>query len=750
MPVTIRSRLLLLVLSLLLPAMAGAAWLIASTLAAERRDHERTLRDTARALSQVVDRELAQRAGLARVLAQSRWLDDGPAVTPTQLAAFEQQAQRALEGIDGWIELRAADRLLLDTRHDPAVALNTPSALIDRAVVLPLQTGARAADAHAAVVQPVERQGRVMLNLHVALGPSELQRIVDAQKLPSAWVGAVIDNRGNIMARHPGGKTNVGRLAMADLRARMATATEGLFESASLDGMRAKGYYSLSPQGWAYVAAMPLEEFEGLTQSAVMQVVLASLFLLALAVMGARGVARSIIQPVQVLKEAAARMQAGEPVPAASTGIVEYDDVKLALAAAAESIALSRVELERQVAAAIARTRQAEQRLSQGHRVEALGRLTGGVAHDFNNLLGVISNSAHLIGRHEKAAELQVPLGATRRAVQMGSHLTQHLLRFAGRQPVSPGVVELRRFLPEVLDLIRSVLGRKIELSLKVAPDTAPILVDAGELELALINLALNARDAMPHGGELQLAARNATAEDREDFADGVGLKPGPQVLITVRDGGIGIAPEVAARVFEAFLTTKPFGQGSGMGLSQVHGFSIQAGGAVRLASTPLLGTTVFMLLPVNAGAQALGTAGSGSAASAQSSLAGARVLLVDDNEALGDVTQALLHDQGAHVQRAGDAGEALRLVAAQPAFDVVLTDVMMPGMDGLALARRLRQQDPALAVVLISGYSSGASSSEFPFLRKPCPPDHLLATLAHAIASMADRPEGADGPAAL
>ena len=737
LPVTIRSRLLLLMLLVLVPGLIGTAWLVGSTIEAERSSQERNLRDTARALSTVMDRELVQRAAVARVLAQSRWLDDAPELTLDQLAHFQQLVQRALEGAAGWVELRTADRLLLDTRHEAdATARSSSGALYEKPLLLPLQPGTGADDAHAAVVQPVVRDGRVVLNLLLTIRPLELQRIIDAQKLPPDWVGTVMDDRGTVIARHPGGQTHIGRKATADLSQRIGAAPEGLFNSVSLDGQRTTGYYSKSPQGWAYISAMPGEQFSGLAQRSVVQAALAAVVLLALAVAGVLGVSRRIVGPVQMLKVAAERMQAGGPVPTGSTGIAEYDEVTRALADAAQAIARARSELEHQVAEAIARTRQAEQRLSQGQRVEALGRLTGGVAHDFNNLLGIISNSAHLISRHPMAGELEVPLGAVRRAVQTGHRLTQHLLSFAGRRPVSPAAVQLHGYLPDVVELIRNVMGRRIELSVKVAPDTAPVLADVAELELALLNLSLNARDAMPQGGELQLAARNATAEDREDFADLSGVAPGPLVLLTVRDDGIGIAPEVAVHVFEPFFTTKPFGQGSGLGLSQVHGFVTQAGGALRLASTCGLGTTVLMLLPVAASAPAQ----PGPASIAEGpSIAGARVLLVDDNDALADVTEVLLQAHGAQVLRARDASQALRLLAAQTDFDALLTDVVMPGeIDGLALAHLVRQQHPALPVVLISGYSKAASASGFPLLRKPCAPEELLAGLRRAMATHA------------
>jgi len=744
MPVTIRSRLLLLVLSVLLPGLLGVGWLIGRTFEAERGAHERTMRDSARALSMVVDRELSQRAAIARVLAQSRWLDEAPDLLPAQLQALEVQARRAIQGMDGWIEVRVPGRKLLDTRLPagtlpplPAPGQPPGPPLADLPAVRPLQDADNADRAHAQVVQPVVRNGRTVANLVVTLRPVELQRIIDDMALPADWVGAVLDSQHRVVARHPGGSAFLGRQATPDLRANLEKGNEGMFESMTLDGTRSAGYFSTSPQGWTYAAGMPREQYAGMVPQAVVQVGLGALLLLALAVAGALWVSRRIVAPVQALKVAAARMQAGQPVPHRATGIIECDEVALALAEAAEAMQHARSDLERQVSDAVARTRQAEQRVSQSQRVEALGRLTGGVAHDFNNLLGVISNSAHLIERHPAASELQVPISATLRAVEVGSRLTQHLLRFAGRRPVRPQALELGRYLPEIQELMRSVLGRHIEVLVRVAPETAAVRVDSSELELALINLALNARDAMSSGGEVRVAARNADAGDAE------GLPGTPErryVLITVSDDGSGIAPELAERVFEPFFTTKPVGKGTGLGLSQVHGFCVQAGGTARLASTPGVGTTVSLLLPAVAAHEADDDVPV--AARPAADIAGARILLVEDNEELGDVTAALLQAHGAQVGRAANAAEALLLVAAQPPWDVVLSDVVMPGeQDGLALARRLRKERPGLAVVLISGYTASEAGNEFKLLRKPCAQEELLQALHEALATRRLRP---------
>ncbi|MBL8303929.1 MAG: response regulator, partial [Ideonella sp.] len=266
----------------------------------------------------------------------------------------------------------------------------------------------------------------------------------------------------------------------------------------------------------------------------------------------------------------------------------------------------------------------------------------------------------------------------------------------------------------------------------RVAPGTRVVTIDPSELELALINVGLNARDAMPSGGHLWLGARNA---ERDEVAD---LPPGDHVLITITDDGHGIDEALAERVFEPFFTTKPMGKGTGLGLSQVHGFCVQAGGTARLASTPGLGTTVTLVLPARDTPAAAPAGVPAEAAGDTAGLAGKRVLLVEDNEELADVTAALLGTYGSEVRRAASPREALAHLEAGPAFDVVLSDIVMPGdMDGIALARQLRTQRPELPVVLISGYSEALQQArEFTVLRKPTTPQQLVTTLRTALAA--------------
>lgn len=735
MPVSIRSRLLLLVLSVLLPAVLAALWVIFQTYHAERAALERNLRDTTRAMTTVIDRELTQRAAIARVLASAQGLQQAPAVGPEALRQFETQARASMDGLAGWVELRSQTQVLVDTRRAafaPPQPAPAARALAESPAVLPLSAGADGAPATAGVVHPVQDDGRTLLNVAVMLRPGELQAVIDTQRLPPTWVGTVLDDRGMVVARHPGAASFVGRSATADLREHILRQREGAFESVSLDGTAVTGYYSTSPQGWVFIGAMPQSEIAAGVRATAWKVALGSIVLLALAVAGALWVSRRVVAPMQALRQAATRLRAGEPVEAASTGIVEYDQVAAALATASTSIREANAELARQVDAAVRRTREAEQRVSHNQRVEALGRLTGGVAHDFNNLLGVISNSAHLIKRLQVDAPVQAPIDAMLRAVDVGSRLTQQLLRFAGRQPLRPAPVDLARTLPELQELMQTVLGKRVIVTTRVAPGTRVVTIDPSELELALINVGLNARDAMPSGGHLWLGARNA---ERDEVAD---LPPGDHVLITITDDGHGIDEALAERVFEPFFTTKPMGKGTGLGLSQVHGFCVQAGGTARLASTPGLGTTVTLVLPARDTPAAAPAGVPAEAAGDTAGLAGKRVLLVEDNEELADVTAALLGTYGSEVRRAASPREALAHLEAGPAFDVVLSDIVMPGdMDGIALARQLRTQRPELPVVLISGYSEALQQArEFTVLRKPTTPQQLVTTLRTALAA--------------
>jgi signal transduction histidine kinase len=386
-------------------------------------------------------------------------------------------------------------------------------------------------------------------------------------------------------------------------------------------------------------------------------------------------------------------------------------------------------EASARLEAEVVQRRRAEDALLQSQKLEAVGRLTGGVAHDFNNLLAVVNNNAYLLRlRPDDPAARARALAAIERAVASGTQLTRQLLSFARRQPLHPQVVSLQERLPSLLALVKPVLGAGVAVHCAVADDTPTIRIDPAELELALLNLAMNARDAMPRGGRLDIEAGTLPADD----PDALGV---PTAQIRVSDSGTGIAPEVLDKVFDPFFTTKPVGEGTGLGLSQVYGLCKRSGGSARIESRPGAGTTVRLQFPASADGPVAADARPHEPV--QQTLQ-ARVLLVEDNAELANALQPVLESAGCEVVRVDSAQAAQARLDRGLAPDIVLSDIAMPGpRDGIALAEELRRSHPALPIVLMTGYAEDLARAEqqnFVVLAKPCAPALLVRTLARAL----------------
>ena len=349
-----------------------------------------------------------------------------------------------------------------------------------------------------------------------------------------------------------------------------------------------------------------------------------------------------------------------------------------------------------------------QRQLAESQKLDALGQLTGGVAHDFNNLLMIISGNLHtlrkLAGNDAKGVRAVQAIEA---ASQRGASLTRQLLTFARRQSLNPQTVDPADRIRSVREVLDAALGGSVQLIIDVADGIWPVMVDSAEFETALVNLVINARDAMPDGGSVTVRASNICIDD--------GNRKGDHVAIKVEDTGVGIAPDIVVKVFDPFFTTKPIGKGTGLGLSQVHGFAHQAGGTVAVASELGKGTSFTICLPrserpiENADTE-VSAIGSGT------------VLLVEDNPDVANASTALLEQLGYSVRWVSDADAALREVEGD-GIDLVFSDIVMPGkMDGLSLARAIKLKHPALPILLATGYSEAAQNAraDFPILRKP------------------------------
>jgi len=368
----------------------------------------------------------------------------------------------------------------------------------------------------------------------------------------------------------------------------------------------------------------------------------------------------------------------------------------------------------------------AREQLAQAQKMEALGQLTGGIAHDFNNLLMIVSGYAQILQRRLSEAKDMQALEAIRAAANRGEKLTRQLLAFSRRQQLMPVVVDLRQHVDTVRDMLAPSLRGNIELVCDIEDKIWPVEVDLGELELALVNIAVNARDAMPDGGTITLTARNVVLKP----GSAAGALEGEFVALAIIDTGGGMSPEVLQRVFEPFFTTKPVGKGTGLGLSQVHGFANQSGGAVTLSSEPDRGTAVTIYLPRSANAT---STDAGEAAASNGELAQGTVLVVEDSRDVAEVTSSLLEQLGYRVVRAENAAEALRHLQQGIGVDLLFSDIIMPGaINGIGLAQICQERFPDIPVLLTSGFSDAALAVDgrFDILRKP----FELAALEHAI----------------
>ncbi|HEY7609634.1 MAG TPA: PAS domain S-box protein [Alphaproteobacteria bacterium] len=382
----------------------------------------------------------------------------------------------------------------------------------------------------------------------------------------------------------------------------------------------------------------------------------------------------------------------------------------------------------------------AEERLRRAQRLEAVGQLTGGIAHDFNNLLTVIIGNLDLLQDRLQADPRGADYGSRAlKAAMRGAALTRQLLAFARRQALDAKVIDINERVAATMDLLHRTIGEDIEITTALAPDLWPAFADPGQLESAIVNLAINARDAMPQGGRLIIETANKRI-DENYVAKNFDAVPGDYVMLAVSDTGSGMPPEVLARVFEPFFTTKPVGKGTGLGLSMVYGFVRQSQGHVQIYSEAGHGTSVRLYLP--RARSATEPAAEAPAEAVSRARTGERILAVEDNPDVRRVVTAQLSELGYEVLEAANGEAAIRILERGDAIDLLFSDVVMPGgMSGYDLARATRRLRPSLKVLLTSGFPKTAMEDQ----RPPSEAGHLLskpyrkAELAAKIRSVLD-----------
>lgn len=432
-------------------------------------------------------------------------------------------------------------------------------------------------------------------------------------------------------------------------------------------------------------------------------------------------------------------------IASVGTAIVLWPLIPKALALPSPSqlqeanILLSRRVIERdeavgQLRREIEGRERAEEALRQAQKMEAVGQLTGGIAHDFNNLLTVVLGSLDRIHKSTLEPATKRAAGNALQAAQRGAKLTGQLLAFSRTQKLQLKPTVVPPLIENMEALLRQTLGPSVTIELRLEGGEVPVLADATQLELAIMNLAINARDAMPSGGTLAIATEAVTLEDDAE------LPAGQYLMISVTDTGAGMPPEVAERAFEPFYTTKPVGQGTGLGLSMVYGVARQSGGTARIATAPGEGVTISILLPRTAEQSEPGEA---AAPSETPSVAETPVsiLVIDDEKDVREIICDTLVEAGHQVRQASDGEAALALLESER-FDLLVIDFAMPGMNGADLAAAARKMRPDQKILFVTGYSETrlieTAAGDAPVLRKPFRSAELSAAVARALAGRA------------
>ena len=724
---SIRTRLLLLVFAVWLPAMAGFGVLARSTYLHETQAATQHIRDLARSISFVVDSELDKRAAIAYTLGAARSLKEG------ELERFYEHARRATEGTGNTVLVVDATRQVLNTRRPfgtelPLRGWVTDPPLVSGAPIVTDLLTSRVTGAPVLTVLAAEPGVETQrYNIGVAFGPEVIQHVLDVQKMPDGAVASVLDGKYQTVARSRDPQKWLGsKAASATIDAASAGRLDQPFESMSHEGESTIAVVARSARyGWTVGVGLPRSALAKPAIRVAIQAFLAAGALAAIGLLLALFFARQIGGPVLALSDAAAELGRDRIPAPLRTGLFEADQVGAALHEAGVRSARATEQLESRVAEAIRQTQEAQTRLLDGQKHEAIGRLTGGLAHDLNNFLQTMSTGLQVLDRLVKEDSGRRVIEASTRALDKAATLVRQMLAFGRSQTLKPQAIDLHDFVLRCEDLMGRAVGGKVRLTADIEPGLPPLMADPTQFELALLNLVFNARDAMPGGGTVMIRGRLASATQAAT------LPPGRYLAVDVVDTGGGMDAEVLQRVFEPYFTTKAVGVGSGLGLPQVRAFALQSGGAATISSERGVGTTVSLLLPVTSDP----VREVGAAAAAAAEFMSLRVLFVEDDLLVSSVVVPALRAAGHSVRHCLNGDAAVRALQDGGLFDVVFTDVVMPGtMSGLDLAAWCRANIPAMAVIVATGYTTQHIDAGVKVLSKPYSMELLLKELQFSV----------------
>ncbi|MBS0639612.1 MAG: response regulator [Proteobacteria bacterium] len=756
--ISLRAHLNLFSLAVLLPlwlVLALGAWNYAQQI---RQGYEQQTLLLARKLATDLDHQLSGLSGTLAALATSPALLDG------DYARFHDQALQAVsDGTAIVVRDRSGQQLvntlwplgtkLPVTQSDTVKSADACVVRTGRVCASDLYVGTTDQQPYVLLDAPVRRHGTIDLLIDAGMRARYLGDLLQNSLVPPDWTASILDQQNRIIARSREHDRFVGHVAPAEV-VRHAPGQEGTFESVTVEGTPVWAAYVRLPNwGWRVAVGVPQSVLRTPLHYSILFMGVTGTLAAGLSALISTLYGRRLVAAVTALRAMAVNMDRAADGPV-STSVREVNDVAEGLSEAALQLRASLAErdltqarlerlnheLEDRVQAEVAAREDAQARAAQAQRMQALGQLAGGIAHDFNNVLQAAAGAAALLKqRLDKPDAVGRFADLILNAAARGTSVTHRLLAFARPNDLKAEPLDLKVVLVDLHELLAPTLGSPIDVHVTVPPDLPLVSADRGQLETVLVNLATNSRDAMPNGGTLSFAAAVETVTAPSIHA--ARLQVGQYVRLTVADTGIGMDAPTVALATEPFFTTKGSGHGNGLGLPMARGFAERSGGGLLIKSQPDEGTMVTLWLPV-AEQSVAADAAEVSAPNGTPAVVGGRrrVLLVDDEDIVREVLALQLEDAGYEVIAAASADDALSVLGQGFQPDALVTDLRMPGMNGIELIQVLRKRGMRLPAILITGNDADnpviqaeGMGQDFSLLHKPVP----AAALADKIATL-------------
>lgn len=758
--VSFATILVLVIATVILPTLGFSGILLKRYAESEQKRAERVLVESTKALAKAIDAQFitAEAALLA--------LSDSPLLDAASLGEFELRLRRTTESTGRYFLLAdSTGQQLINTYFSPERPLPRNESGLWAPIfekrepyVTNVIRGLSSRQLLTGIGVPVVRDNEVKWVLAAGLFAENFKNLVAEPGVPEDWIVSIVDRTGTHIIRSHANDQFAGKPLAPELIERMRKGHTGTLRSTSLEGIPLITTIQYAPRsGWAAAMGIPVAALEAPMRESIRDLLALGAVLAVVALGMGLLVSRLLNRTVSNLTTMAAALGRGEPISAGTSMIVEADTISHVLAQASRDLKMLTTNLETQVdqrtedlslananlISEIERRQQSEAQLIQVQKVEAIGQLTGGIAHDFNNMLAIILGSLRLLQRRLERGDTDVQkyIDGAVQGAERAANLTSRLLAFSRQQPLAPEIVDVNKLLAGMGEILRRTIPENVQIETMLADDVGRGFADTQGLESTIINLATNARDAMRNGGKLIIETGNIYL-DEAYTATHAEVKVGPYILIAVTDSGEGMPPDVVDRAFDPFFTTKQTGSGTGLGLSQVHGFMKQSGGHVAIYSERSRGTTVKLFLPQYLGSVGTGDRSKRKTQSCPRARNGETILVVEDETGVRQLTVEMLQELGYATVEAAGANDALEKLESHPEITLLLTDVIMPGANGRQLANEALKRRPGLAVLFATGYTRnaivdhGILDPDVHVLMKP----FMLETLAQKVSELLER----------